>query len=899
MENVVLADVTTTSNNDGVKSDVDNVFDAVESQGETNKDDIRITKANVPKQRNKSVYDKILHEDIDDSHLATSEIYNQFFASGRDYESAFVNHKYTEQEKEELQKYDSLDYLPPWSDAYKEWLRQQPRRLDWDRWVMMGLIGFTVGFVGFLLHQFIDLISNTKWQTATILLEQGLGVAWIFSLGYSLAFLLPGVALVVWYRPSAAGSGIPELIGFLNGTIIRHIFNIRTMVVKFVSCVCAVGAGMPVGPEGPMIHLGGLIGAGLSQFKSDSLNIRPQYFQRFRNSEDRRNFISAGVAAGVASAFGAPVGGLLFSMEEVSSFWNMKLSWQTFFCCMVATITTDLFNSAFSAFSYQNTFGLFTAEANILFQVDSTLSTNIIAFLPSAILGCLGGILGALFTFLNLKIARARRVLLSKIQTVWKKKVLRCVEPCIILLLMVTISTLLPAAFHCTKYQCYEESKQQSTIISSEHPECLTVTLDDNIPPRTEDSVERYTCSKGYYWEAEDVTVSNKSYNEVATLLFVTGEQAIRHLFSRGTHHEFSIPSLITVLVFYYFLACWAAGTSMSSGLVVPMLLIGGLYGRIIGQAMVNWFGIKNPYDDNDLYWAWIDPGAFALIGAASFFGGVSRLTMSLTVIMMEITNDITFLLPLMTAIMFAKWIGDYFTHPFYHANLELKCIPFLDSEPVVYMDGTKLLNLELFSAKDVMTKSVKTLTPVEPVEHVCHLLLETEHGGFPVCKPPMSNSSGAPVYYGIITRLELLMLLQNSDIFVNTSKEIAADNRGVKSQLDYQKVHIDRLLNGKQVYQVLEKYLKDGNMADMSIDLTPYLNRSCPTIPDTFSLHRTYIIFRTLGLRHLPAVNETNEVVGIITRKDLMGFKLEERLNHIAEHDREEAAYLSNTSTA
>lgn len=51
---------------------------------------------------------------------------------------------------------------------------------------------------------------------------------------------------------------------------------------------------------------------------------------------------------------------------------------------------------------------------------------------------------------------------------------------------------------------------------------------------------------------------------------------------------------------------------------------------------MVDVFGVPT-----DPYWSWLDPGAMAMIGAVSFFGGVTRLTVSLTVIMVEMTNDI------------------------------------------------------------------------------------------------------------------------------------------------------------------------------------------------------------------------------------------------------------------
>ena len=54
---------------------------------------------------------------------------------------------------------------------------------------------------------------------------------------------------LVLYQPAAAGSGIPEIIGFLNGTKIKDIFKLQTLIVKFLSCAFAVGAGMPVGYE--------------------------------------------------------------------------------------------------------------------------------------------------------------------------------------------------------------------------------------------------------------------------------------------------------------------------------------------------------------------------------------------------------------------------------------------------------------------------------------------------------------------------------------------------------------------------------------------------------------------------------------------------------------------------
>ncbi|XP_063710282.1 chloride channel protein C-like isoform X2 [Symsagittifera roscoffensis] len=838
--------------------------------------------------------DNSSNQDQEDVYVSDEE---QLFARNRDLESTSTNHQYTVQEREILGQFEAVDYLPPHSQAYKKWLSGQPSRLDWDRWIMMGLIGFLTGLIGFLLHQFIGIITQYKWFIARQLVEHGpakliqmiyidnmklklnsssvanlsenmaatsdlrnIFFAWIWVICYGLVFCIMSTSSVVLLRPAASGSGIPELIGYLNGTVVRQIFNIRTLIVKFFSNVCAVGSGLPVGPEGPMIHMGSCVGAGICT--------KFPFFTRFRNPEDKRNFITAGAAAGVSAAFGAPVGGLLFAMEEVSSFWNLKLSWQTFFCCMVSTFTVDLFNSAFDGFSYRGDFGLFKPEKYILFQINKAIAVNILLFIPTVLLGLIGGLLGAGFNLLHLKIIRLRRKFIFRQQSEWAKKFLRMVEPCIILIITCTVAVFLPLFFSCTKLTCYQnlEDDGGTPSIMNTSPNLCHRRIPEVVKDREKDAI--WPCSKVrdvIHKESEFVVHTNNTINEVGVLLYGTGEHAIGHLFSRDTHMDFSYLSLISVLVIYFFLAAWAAGSHISCGTVVPMLVIGGLFGRIVGRGLVDIIGIDHILGNR--YWMWIDPGAFALIGAASFFGGVARLTMSLTVIMLEITNDVMFLLPIMVSIMVAKWVGDYFTHPLYHALLELRCIPFLNAEPTVY-NNKGIVNLELFTASDVMSAPVYVVRVFESVGYLSRLLMTTGHGGFPVV------GMDGRTFRGTITKNEIMVLIRTPDLYEDR-KKVSYATLSRNPNVSYNKLKRNRSEKASTITQLY----RTSSCSNKYINLLPYINQSAPCVQESFSLHRAYIIVRSLGLRHLVVVDHNNHVKGIITRKDLMGFSLEERL--------------------
>ncbi|CAM5090211.1 unnamed protein product [Eretmochelys imbricata] len=97
--------------------------------------------------------------------------------------------------------------------------------------------------------------------------------------------------------------------------------------------------------------------------------------------------------------------------------------------------------------------------------------------------------------------------------------------------------------------------------------------------------------------------------------------------------------------------------------------------------------------------------------------------------------------------------------------------------------------------------------------------------------------------------------------------------------QLKSFQITVEKLPDPPQATTLLNRYSTDPQYQQLFINLEPYINKSAVSVQAHFSLQCTYIIFRTLGLRHLTVVDLQNRVVGIITRKDLMSFQLEERL--------------------
>lgn len=106
----------------------------------------------------------------------------------------------------------------------------------------------------------------------------------------------------------AAGSGIPEIKTILSGFVIPRFLDFKVLFIKAVGAVFAVASGMCLGKEGPFVHISTCVAYLVGKL-----------FPKYRyNGRKMRELLSAGCSAGLSVAFGAPIGGVLFSYEVSS-----------------------------------------------------------------------------------------------------------------------------------------------------------------------------------------------------------------------------------------------------------------------------------------------------------------------------------------------------------------------------------------------------------------------------------------------------------------------------------------------------------------------------------------------------------------------------------------------------
>eukprot|EP00731_Ephydatia_muelleri_P014804 Em0008g524a len=172
--------------------------------------------------------------------------------------------------------YDSLDYDICYNVPYKKRLKLYTKFTYWHinvmRWVLVAIIGVLTGAVGtailFSMEALVKLKYSQLQNVYQYLLPNGTVAVGLFVLlGFNILYASIS-AVVAIIEPLAGGSGVPELMCYLNGVKIPGIIQIRSVVGKAFGLIFSTAAGFYVGQEGPMFYIGAVIGSGVSQLQS-------------------------------------------------------------------------------------------------------------------------------------------------------------------------------------------------------------------------------------------------------------------------------------------------------------------------------------------------------------------------------------------------------------------------------------------------------------------------------------------------------------------------------------------------------------------------------------------------------------------------------------------------------
>jgi chloride channel 3/4/5 len=228
-----------------------------------------------------------------------------------------------------------------------------------------------------------------------------------------------------------------------------------------------------------------------------------------------------------------------------------------------------------------------------------------------------------------------------------------------------------------------------------------------------------------------------------------------------------------------------------------------------------------------------VTPATYAMVGAAAFLSGTTRITVSLTVIMFELTGALSYVLPIMMTVLAAKWVGDYKGKGVYDALIRLGGYPFLDSEDEYIGTETVQEAMTPFDKLEVITGMGLTVETLE------QMIQKGDYKGYPVIQSLEDRK-----LIGYAGRAELRYALAMARKLPTTT---------MQTQLIFM-----------------------DPPADMDtttyIDLRPWIESTPTTLPPVFTISLCVELFKKLGLRYV-VINVGERVVGIVTKKDLLRF--------------------------
>lgn len=673
-------------------------------------------------------------------------------------------------------------------------------------YIILTAVGITIGFVAGSLNIVTEYLSNIRtgycashfylnknfccWGE----LEESKCTDWVhYSNSFppfnyaiyiliSLTLSFTACSLVLNYAPLAAGSGISEIKCIVSGFTLSGFLSTWTFLMKAIGLPLAIASGLSVGKEGPSVHYAVCIGSIISKIFLKT-HFSSKNDSKTSSSLTFKNILVASSAAGVAVAFGSPMGGVLFSIEEISNMFKLSTMWESYYCSLVAVFILKLMNP-------------FRTGQVVMFEVIYDQDWHFFEIPFFIILGLFGGIYGIIISKYNIKMVSFRKKFLG-INLALKE---------VLFLALIT-----------------------SAI--SYFNDFLKLDMTEGMQILFEACNETFENHKICHLNSKP-----KILKTLFTLIFAT---LIR----------------MVLIVFTY-------GCKVPAGIFVPSMACGATFGRALGVLVQIWhqnhpeskYFTTGCLADNSKC---ITPGTYAFLGAGAALSGITHLTVTVVIIMFELTGAVKYIIPTMITVAVTKIINDkYGKGGIADQMIVFNGLPFID--PHEEHDFFEHL------VSDAMTKKIVSL-PQHGLTYkqLSVIVADTSFQTFPVIE-----SKGNPVICGIIGRDEVITVIQN------------AQSKGA----------ID--LNSECLFSSTTIASSSNNSRNKSdhLNFQHYINDAPLTVELDTPLETVLDLFHKVGPKCI-LVEHEGLLQGLLTRKDIL--KYEYHLHHTLADSHDSASEL------